>query len=603
MLTKKIFGLDISDHSIEALVLSKSLFGKPRVESYGRTIIRGEVVKNGVIKNPKKLEELIKQTLDSAKPKPINSSLCILSLPESQVFSTIFKMPSGLKRKEIQSTIPYKAEEIIPFKSSEIYYDFKSITVEDQSQEIFYVAAPVKVVDSYVDVLRKVGIKPVAFDLESVSLARALISSGENSDGGTLIIDIGSRTTNLNIFDKNGIRQSLTIKIAGDRFTKAIVTNMKLTPKEAAEVKMKNGFDPKKQEGKALLVLQNEFKRIIKEAQSLIEYYKTETNRPIKKIILAGGSSLLPQVDQYLADNLGTEVVLGNPFLKIVDQKGLVDLKNKAVLYGNVAGAALRGISKNADENDINLLPVKFKKFALVPDRAEKKAWRLIYVRLAIFLLLLLGLGGVFALRQQGSDLYSSFYPSYNVNTSMDSNVDFMTLEELRQSILNQDQVSTTTPTTTKPIINVTIRQTSAGVLNVREGPGVSFSQIGQVPSGSVFELIQKENDWYQIEFEDDKTGWVISTFADLTEVNLEPGQDQNIDGALKENLGRIRILPTELGYLNVREGPGVEFKVVLQAKNGAEYDIVNETNGWLEVKLDGTVTGWVFSVYVDKLE
>ena len=55
MLKKQIFGLDISDHSLEALILKKSAFGAPVVQSYPRIILRGEVVKNGLIKNEKKL--------------------------------------------------------------------------------------------------------------------------------------------------------------------------------------------------------------------------------------------------------------------------------------------------------------------------------------------------------------------------------------------------------------------------------------------------------------------------------------------------------------------------------------------------------------------
>jgi len=135
MLKKKIFGLDISDHSIEALVLTKPFFGKAKVTAYARTILRGEVVKNGVVKNQKKLEEAIVKLLASAQPEPIKTPYCIMSLPESQVFSTIFKMPAGLKHKEVKNTIPYKAEEVIPFKTSEVYFDFKTLTKVDEHKQ------------------------------------------------------------------------------------------------------------------------------------------------------------------------------------------------------------------------------------------------------------------------------------------------------------------------------------------------------------------------------------------------------------------------------------------------------------------------------------
>ena len=105
MLKKQIFGLDISDHSIEALILKKPTFGPPKVVSYARTLLKGEVVKNGIIKNPKKLGENIVRLLASAQPGPIKTPYCILSLPESQVFTTVFKLPAGLKNKEIKDRI------------------------------------------------------------------------------------------------------------------------------------------------------------------------------------------------------------------------------------------------------------------------------------------------------------------------------------------------------------------------------------------------------------------------------------------------------------------------------------------------------------------
>ncbi|MBI3291072.1 type IV pilus assembly protein PilM, partial [Candidatus Falkowbacteria bacterium] len=389
MIKKQIFGLDISDYSIEVLVLTKPFFGKPKIESYARTILRGDVISNGIIKKPDKLAESLTALLKSAQPKPIKSRYCVISLPESQVFSTVFKLPAGLKYNEIKNTIPFKAEEVIPFKSSEVYFDFKRIGVIGQSQEIFYVAIPIKIVDAYVEVFEKAGLIPVAFDLESNSLARSLIDVSKKSDGAKLLLDIGARTTNLNIFDNNGIRQSLTIKIAGDRFTKAIASKLNIKPKDASDLKMKNGFDAEKQDGKVLLVLQNEFKRIIAETKKFVEYYKSDYGRGVSEVILVGGSSFLPKVDQYLADNLEIETNIGKPFGKIADPRELVNLKGKSVLFANVAGLALRGLDKNPIHCDINLLPVVPVQFSLAPAKEDRRAWLEVYIRLGVLIILI----------------------------------------------------------------------------------------------------------------------------------------------------------------------------------------------------------------------
>lgn len=524
MLKKKIFGLDISDHSIEALVLTKPFFGKAKVTAYARTILRGEVVKNGVIKNQKKLEEAITKLLASAQPAPIKTPYCIMSLPESQVFTTIFKLPAGLKHKEVKNTIPYKAEEIIPFKTSEVYFDFKTLTKMDETQEVFYVAVPSDVVDGYVNTLNNIGLRPVAFDLESISLARALLGEKTKPGKAKLLIDIGSRTTNLNIYDRNGIRQSLTIKIAGDRFTKAIAQKMGIPERQAEELKRKNGFDPTKQKGKVLLVLQNEFKRIIAEAKKLIEFYQVNSQRQIDELILVGGSSLLPKVDQYLADNTSLQTNLGNPLKKVTDPKNLAKLKVNATLFSNVAGLAIRGLAKDPVYGDINLLPTPPAGFKVVPDKSDKKSWLWIYIRLGVLIFLLIVLGALYKLKLNNFDVYQKVYPTPTFDSSYQLDIDFAVLDEIR-GLLNATSASTSTGTTTQGLLEegeetfaITIKQTSVGYLNVRKGPSTSFEKIAQVDSGKEFTVISEEESWYEIEFDDGSTGWVYSIYVDKLE-------------------------------------------------------------------------------------
>ena len=611
MLKKQIFGLDISDHSLEALILSKPSFGKPRVSSYARLILRGEVIKDGKIKNEKKFQENLVKLLESASPKAITSPYCVVSLPESQVFTAIFKFPAGLKKKEIKNTIPFKAEEMIPFKSSEIYFDFKTIATIGETQEVFYVAVPIKVVESYLAALEGVGLKPVAFDLESNSLARALLNK-KKSKNAQMLMDIGSRTTNLSIFDRNGIRQSLAIRVAGDKFTKSIAKKLNITLKEAQDLKANNGFDAKKQQGKVLLILQNEFKRIIEESKNLVEFYQGESHRQVEEVVMVGGSSLLPKVDQYLADNLGIKVSLGDPLQEIFDPKGLIKPKNKALLFSNVIGLALRGISKNPAEGDVNLLPVTAKRFALMPKREEKKAWRFIYIRLVVLAIALAGLLTVLYFTRQGTDIYRQLVPSPVYETSMEAGIDPSQLETLRGNLFNQ----TTTPTSTEMIIlpTVTINQTSVGFLNVRAGSGVNFDIVATVNSGETYDLLEETDGWYHIKINEETDGWISAIYATKAESAETIADEQPIGEVLGEsftenettaelpaNGDRIIILNTTLGYLNVRSGPSTVSSKIGEVFPGDQFVILAEENDWYQIEIAPGQQGWVSAVYVDK--
>ena len=454
VIKQKIFGLDISDHSIEAIQLARA-FGNQRIVAYARLLLRGELIEDGVIKKPEKLAEAIKKLLASAQPQPITTPNCILSIPDSQVFTTVFKLPAGLKHEEIKNTIPFKAEEVIPFKSSEIYFDFKTIAVNGGSQEVFYAASPMKVVDAYLAVLEMANLTPVAFDLESISLARALLIprldtkpvSKKESGQAVLIMDLGARTANLNIFDHNGVRQSLTLKGAGNRFSKSLAKTLNLPEKEAEALKVKVGFDRKQQRGQVAAILENELKRIVAETKKFVNYYQDESGNQIGSVLLAGGSSLLPQLPEYLKENLGLAVQIGNPLRRLADPAELIKFKKKAILFANVIGLGLRAVNRNPVAGDINLLPERKRKFALAPQRHDRQAWRLVYIRLSVFAVLVLLLAGIIILKQRGYDPYQKIAPVATYQTEFNADVNLQALDQLREQFaLPAAGATSTTP-------------------------------------------------------------------------------------------------------------------------------------------------------------
>lgn len=60
----------------------------------------------------------------------------------------------------------------------------------------------------------------------------------------------------------------------------------------------------------------------------------------------------------------------------------------------------------------------------------------------------------------------------------------------------------------------VTIIETGTGWLRVRETPSTSGKEVAKVDVGETFPFTDSENGWYEIQYEKDKTGWVIGTFV-----------------------------------------------------------------------------------------
>jgi len=529
--SNKIFGLDISDNSIEVMLLNKT-FSSIKVEGYGRKVLRGEIVKDGIIKNEEKLSQIIKQVLAEAQPKPIKATECILSLPESKAFTHIFYFPAHLDKDQIKQAVPYEAEKIIPFKTDEIYFDFKIINKDKKWQEVLYAATYPKVVESYVKVLEQAELKPVAFDLESISLFRALIGK-EDYNNGILIIDIGARSTNLNIFYRQGLRASTIINIGGNRLTKAIAKEMNVGEEEAEKLKQKSGFDPKQHKGEVVLILQKELRRVIKEAQVIIDYSKNRQKNRITKVIMVGGSSLVPNITDYFSENLSIPVNLGNPFRNISVDKDF-NTKRKAVLFANVIGLASRGLGKKPKTSDIDLLAIKTKKFEIIPEKEEKKVWHRIYISAAIFVLLILLLGAVVIMKQKEIGFFKTNIANQD-QMNIEADIDIEELEKLREEeiitpgtikemntstdessdelivSIEEEAIATTT-------IEVLILDTPTGFLNVRTGPGTYNAKVTQVIPGEKYILVEQDSDWYKIKINEEEEGWVYSVYAELQE-------------------------------------------------------------------------------------
>jgi uncharacterized protein YgiM (DUF1202 family) len=64
-----------------------------------------------------------------------------------------------------------------------------------------------------------------------------------------------------------------------------------------------------------------------------------------------------------------------------------------------------------------------------------------------------------------------------------------------------------------------------------------------------------------------------------------------------------IKISANEVGYLNVRKGPGVSNAKITQVKPGEEFEYTQVDNNWYHIVIEEGKTGWVSGNYVQEIE
>ena len=392
---KNPFGLDISDFSIEALQFKKQA-GKVAMLAHGRVELEPGIVENGKIVDRERFKEKIKEFLPERKLKRMKTRKVIFSLPESRTFLHIFKLPLDIADEQLSKAIEERALKTIPLEPDKIYFDFQVISRKKSFIEILYVATTKEIVDEYLEVLREAGLEPLVLDIESASLSRAF-KNEQVLDGGMLIMDIGARTTVLTLFDKETIRISSIVPIAGNHFSKEIAKKLSVSLEEAEELKKNCGLDGEKEGGRVMFILQEALNDILNEAKGIIRFYEQKEKRVVKKVVLCGGSSLIPKIVSYFSSNLGIETKLGDPSLIY---PGLNKIKAKPaklhpVLFSNVVGLALRALEEDLESSGINLIPAKERYKSVPSEKKFKKNKFFKFFVAAIFLLTLCFFGWV----------------------------------------------------------------------------------------------------------------------------------------------------------------------------------------------------------------
>ncbi|HJS19862.1 MAG TPA: SH3 domain-containing protein [Anaerolineales bacterium] len=140
----------------------------------------------------------------------------------------------------------------------------------------------------------------------------------------------------------------------------------------------------------------------------------------------------------------------------------------------------------------------------------------------------------------------------------------------------------------------------SAGSLYVRQGPGTSFPSIGFLVRNDIVEVLAANPDgaWYRIRrLSDGLTGWSASAYLQkITSPPPPPPPPPPGDG------DQYRV---SAGSLNVREGPGTNFRVIgsFQLNNIVEELEANSDRTWLQVRrLTDGLTGWSSAAYLVRI-
>ena len=154
-MSRKIFGLDIRDDTLSAVLVNSSIKGN-WIEAHAYVPLEDERVQKNTTEN------LIGRALERVTSK-VNPSgaFCVVALPPNQVLLRNIQVPFKGEKK-IRQILPYELEPLMPFPVEDLIFDFQVITLLDPSDHTDLIAAGVEKIylQHVLDLLASFDIKP-----------------------------------------------------------------------------------------------------------------------------------------------------------------------------------------------------------------------------------------------------------------------------------------------------------------------------------------------------------------------------------------------------------------------------------------------------------
>jgi len=135
-----------------------------------------------------------------------------------------------------------------------------------------------------------------------------------------------------------------------------------------------------------------------------------------------------------------------------------------------------------------------------------------------------------------------------------------------------------------------TVTTKNGGQVNVRSGPGSSYSSLGRLPSGTQVSVLLKGNGWYMISA-NGMEGFMSTQYLSGTGVTIGNNTGTSSTTAYVNN-------PKSTQVLNLREYASQSARSIGQYRNGTKVKVVKRDSTWCEVYV-GTRHGYMMTRYL----
>jgi len=311
-----LFGLDISSSSVKMLEIVDAGKGVYRVERYVIEPLPRDATVDGNISNLEMVVETVKR---GYKRLGTRSKHVAMAVPTGAVITKKIIVPASLRENELEVQVESEANQYIPFALEEVNLDFQVVGPSPTSpdeQEVMIAATRKEKVEDRVAVAESAGLKAAVMDIEAFAqqaalglVVRQLPNAGK--DMNVAIVDVGANVMNVSVMRNDQSIYTREQAFGGNQLTQDIVARYGMSVEEAENAKRTGGL-PDDFEAE---VLRPFMENLSMEVQRALQFFFTSTQyHSVEQILLAGGSAVIPGMDEVVHTRTQVPAMVANPF-------------------------------------------------------------------------------------------------------------------------------------------------------------------------------------------------------------------------------------------------------------------------------------------------
>lgn len=348
---QSIYGLDVGSHSIKLFEFfdrKKTRIKRALVEKLECSLFSdNEFSDTEVVKDV--LKEFFIENRFRYRYKK-----AAISLPSGS-YKILKKSYSVKDFEELKDQIFFDTRQIFSENRHSLSFRFRILNNYgsfDKDQDVILVAINSELVETYLELLKEIGVKVSIVDCPQFALAN-LAEYYNYSNSFNIILNIGAKFTDIIISEKNNLLNTKTYLFGGNTYTEQISKDLEISFDEAEALKI--NLDQESTESTAKNKILTSISSVNYELAKIVssntnDYLlsiKSEPEKKIEEVILCGGGSIVSGLDSEIASVMDCRVSYLNNFFDpdSYEKQNSVPLNNSNIVsLCHASGMAIRNL-------------------------------------------------------------------------------------------------------------------------------------------------------------------------------------------------------------------------------------------------------------------